>query len=314
MFHSKHNLLSYLPSWRGAFACISGLTLQTVIMGLVMTSHVKRSISDRNISSADEFDRTESRSFRNNQTTDVKNSKSEGSPQGCDNDGTMYDHCDDHESELMSKQPIDMELCEQEERDINTKQEPLLRRLRAVPQLIKKSNWNFVFDFYYILILINLCTCMPSVLSFIMFTMDYAKDRGFTDDSTGVFFLFVIFICSMGGRLLIGVLNMVPFLHSIILMGIYGMIAGSSLIVLGSVTQYSMIVGFLVVLGIGAGGAIAIYTKTVLDVDSVTMTTYPLALGLAGTMEGILDCVLPIFIGELEECAGNTSYSRRTKW
>ncbi|CAL1533188.1 unnamed protein product [Lymnaea stagnalis] len=169
----------------------------------------------------------------------------------------------------------------------------------------KTSEWRFLTDPMYILYLMFLGTCLSSIFACYILLMDLSKTKGFTDESTGVLFIMITAIASLCGRVLVGFMNLTPRLHSFVILCSFGGAASVAMTLLGSVTDFAVIVSCLLVIGSGIGGMFAIYPKCILDLSTVDSRSYPLALGFTCTSEGIFDFFIPITIGLMVDVSGN---------
>lgn len=171
-------------------------------------------------------------------------------------------------------------------------------KCRSCVHNVRNSKFRFILDYKFILLNIFFCTTVSSLISFVVLNIDIGKTKGF-DESTRIFLFFLYTLTSTIARLLVCPLSFIPHIKSITIMGVSGLMVGVSLIGLGNSSNYASFVVTMVFQGLGSGGIYGIYPKTVLDVGSIDMLNYPLALGMSGTTEGVSDLVLPIFIGKL---------------
>ncbi|KAK6167921.1 hypothetical protein SNE40_021845 [Patella caerulea] len=144
-------------------------------------------------------------------------------------------------------------------------------------------------------------TTFSAANGFLFIIVDYAN----TKNQNGLFFLFLLTIISTCGRLAFGFLNLLSFVNSRILLTVAAILSGGSLISLGFVTQYAIILGILVVLGFNYGGQMGIYGVVILDL--VGQQVFSLALGLCATLNGIGSAIGGVIYGLLFDVSGSYS-------
>lgn len=174
------------------------------------------------------------------------------------------------------------------------------RKMRCLQYLdeLKSSKWRFMVDPVFLLFLAFLGVTLSSILACYVLLMDLATTIGFSE-STGVLFILITAVANLCGRIVSGLMNLAPRLHSFVIICLFGALASLAMAMLGVVTDFGLIVVCLVLLGSGIGALASIYPKCVLDLKTVDSNSYPLALGITCTAEGFFDFLIPITIGKL---------------
>ena len=168
------------------------------------------------------------------------------------------------------------------------------------------SKWIFMKDPLFIAFLLNIAFGLGLYFSFFLLLVDFAKTMGHGEgEKTGVFFIFLTLFSSLVSRVLGGVANLHPSCHSITIMTVSSFVACISLAFIGHVTNYNIIVFLIALHGAGLGGLLGIYPKVALDIESVDARSYPLALGVVSSVEGVVDICVPVLIGHVVDLTGS---------
>ncbi|XP_059155905.1 uncharacterized protein LOC131940976 [Physella acuta] len=325
-------------SWRGAFFILSGLTLQTFVYGLAMTSTIKRrklvgstnqeactmnlleekvETCDNHVTVGDEGHPVdgdlELHHLSSSSDLEYKQKNGNSSLSDCkqngDNPSNSYPpllsdshHKRDTEEEYCEANPSSSENPNERSCDELKNNTTKMRCLLYLDEL-KSSKWRFMIDPVFLLFLAFLGVTLSSILACYVLLMDLATNIGFSE-STGVLFILITAVSNLCGRIVSGLMNLAPRLHSFVIICLFGGLASLAMAMLGVVTDFGLIVACLVLLGSGIGALASIYPKCILDLKTVDSDSYPLALGITCTAEGFFDFVIPITIGHLVDISG----------
>ena len=160
---------------------------------------------------------------------------------------------------------------------------------------LRDSPWKFLLDPLAWSVLIYLGPAVSGLFSPYLLVMDIAANKGFHEH--GLLLLMVIVFSSLVGKALAGVFSLCRKLPSFVLLAAAGLLGSGAILLLGSVSSLAASVVSISGLGLCLGMTVSVFPKCVLDMSSVGMESYPLALGLGNTMEGICNCLVPIVVG-----------------
>ncbi|KAH9513675.1 hypothetical protein Btru_041783 [Bulinus truncatus] len=322
VFPHVYRLLVDRYSWRGAYLIISGLALQTCITSLIMTSRrrVQRAVSsvpvEEHLLSPNEDERscngavlvgvnvdsdcissTQDRKWSSHETL---NGHGDGFVQNGDMKHCLRSlHHDAVENgDKVNKCHTDLHNGETYSHNGNKVRHVSSLRARYLKMVayLNSSDWNFIRDPMYLLYLLCLGITLSSLFACYILLMDVARTKHF-DQPTGAIFILAAAMANLGGRLLVCLLNLSQRIHSFMILCMFGGAASVALILLGFMTEFVSIVACLVIIGAGIGGMVSIYPKCALDISTACHGSYPLALGVTCTSEGIFDFMIPIVIG-----------------
>lgn len=299
---------------------ISGFCMQSAVFGLILTSfinltkektntngdHVQSSLEEESGKCNFEFPQTTTE-LKDANDSNIKPNEEKVDllkdvkirPDELSQNGKEFGDVIEIEMDVVKSSSKDSKLEESNNLDNYEHQiESSVASKKGSSNSLRDTKWRFLYDALFYCIVIHMCTCTASLFSFTFMIMDFAKTKGFEDDSTGTFFFFVMYVSSMGGRLSAAVLGFVPNIHSNYILGFYGSLGSIGLVFLSFVTDYTEIIGVLIIIGVSFGGVIAINPRVVIDLHSVDTNTYALVLGATCSLEGFFDLIVPIIVGK----------------
>ena len=161
---------------------------------------------------------------------------------------------------------------------------------------LRDSLWKFLLDPLTWPVLIYLGPALSGLFSPCLLMMDVAANKGFPKH--GLLLLTVTGISTLVGKALVGVFSLCRNLSSFLILVTAGILGSGALCLLGSVTSLPATIATLTGLGVSLGVTISVYPKCFLDMPSVGVASYPLALGVASTTQGVSDCLLAVLVGK----------------
>ena len=161
---------------------------------------------------------------------------------------------------------------------------------------LKHSPWKFLLDPLAWAVLIYLGPGLAGIFSAQLLVMDIAENKGFPEH--GLTLVTAVVIAGLVGKVLSGVLSLCRTLSSFVLLAAVGVLGSGTIFLLGSVSSLPATVASISGLGLSLGMTVSVFPKCFLDMSSVDVASYPLALGVASTMEGIFDLLCPVLVGK----------------
>ncbi|XP_012935240.1 uncharacterized protein LOC106011151 [Aplysia californica] len=159
------------------------------------------------------------------------------------------------------------------------------------------------------MIVVTTCCVNSGLFSILALVMDLARNKGYEDESVAITLIMLTFVSSVAGRMFVGGVNLIPRMHSVLLLTGCGVMASVALITVAMATEFYTLVIGLVMVGSAMGGCTTIYAKCILDTSTVTLESYPLALGIANTSEGVFDALVPVLVATAVDTHGTYLYA-----
>ncbi|GFR85450.1 monocarboxylate transporter 2 [Elysia marginata] len=160
---------------------------------------------------------------------------------------------------------------------------------------VRNSAWKFILDPLAVAILTYLGLALTGQFSVQMLPMDIAANKGLPE--RGLLFVIAMAIATATGKGLAGVFGLCQKLPSFLLLGTSGLLGSGALAMLGYVSSLSTTLCSIGLLGISMGVTVSTFPKCFLDLPCVDSHCYPLALGMANTMIGLFNFLIPIMVG-----------------
>ena len=161
---------------------------------------------------------------------------------------------------------------------------------------LKPSPCKFLLDPLAWAVLIYLGPGLAGIFSAQLLVMDIAENKGFPEH--GLTLVTAVVIAGLVGKVLSGVLSLCRTLSSFVLLAAVGVLGSEKIFLLGSVSSLPATMTSISGLGISLGTTVSVFPKCCLDMPSVDVSSYPLALGVASTTEGIFDFLCSVLVGK----------------
>ncbi|KAK6960107.1 monocarboxylate transporter 13 [Biomphalaria glabrata] len=314
IFPHMYRLLIEHFSWRGAYLIISGLAFNTCVTSFIMTStvRIKKCVPPAPCEEKLLF-----------HVKDIHYSKT--AENGSDGDCVNVSHNFEFAVDKKSEPNLDLiALCIEEKTSQNIGRNSIQvvremdspgnqkttvvsfvrAKMSKLLVYLQGSDWNFLRDPVFLLYLLCLGITLGSLFACFVLLMDVARTKNY-DRSTGAIFILTASVANIGGRFVVCLLNLSQRCHSFVILCAFGGIASVAMILLGFITDYVYILICLVFIGGGIGGMVSIYPKCALDISMACSGSYPLALGVTCTSEGIFDFIVPVAIGYMVDVSDN---------
>ena len=286
--------------WRGACLIMSGLSLNTLVTGLVMTSSYSQTTSGDVINSGEDEDES-----LDGRTEECLSEKREFN--GIETVGE--EDLDELQTSLVAHSACSKGSAVSVSRSetASNSSQVTTRDDDSTPSS-NNSKWRFMKDPLFVVFLLNVSVGLSSMGSFTFLLVDFANSLDLEGKKEGLFFLSVVLISSLVSRLAVGVVNMFPAFHSVAILSTSSAAGGCLLLGFGhvtSMTSYTLVVAMFVFYGFAFGSFLGIYQKVPLDMASVDEDTYYLALGVVNSAEGISYLYLPSLIAYAVDQSGS---------
>ena len=161
---------------------------------------------------------------------------------------------------------------------------------------LRHSAWRFLLDPLAWAIIAYLGLTLASEFCAMMLAMDIAYNKGYPDK--GLLLIYIGFIAGLVGKALSGIFGLFRSISSFLILAGAGLLGSVSLFLLGAASGLPATVGSMIGVSISMGLIVAMFPKCFLDLPSMDEKSYPLALGLGNTVEGIFNFLIPILTGE----------------
>ena len=170
--------------------------------------------------------------------------------------------------------------------------------LRLSLARLRQSPWRFLLDPLSWAILAFLGLSLASQFCTNMLAMDIAANKGFP--GKGLLIIMVGIVAGLFGKALSGIFGLFRNLPSFLLLAASGVLGSVALFLLGSASSLSATMASMIGSNISMGLIVTLFPKCFLDLPSMDVESYPLALGLGNTVEGVFDFLIPILTGKYQ--------------
>ena len=160
----------------------------------------------------------------------------------------------------------------------------------------KQSPWRFLLDPLAWSIFAFLGLVLGVQFSTQMLAMDIADTKGFPEQ--GLLLVLVGILSGLVGKAMSGVFGLCRSLSSFMVLAASGVIGSGALAMMGCVSGLTETVVSMSVIGLSLGFIVSVFPKCFLDLRSMDQASYPLALGMGNTVEGVFDFLIPILVGK----------------